>query len=488
MNKRLNGAAIDALSLTFIRIVTILISMVIYKLLAVKFSLAEYGTYSAAMLIVTTVTSMTVLGMTDAINYFYAKDVDAEKGKKYVYTIALIEVVIGLISAGLLILLRNPVAAYFDNEAVAGVIPFIAFMPMLTNLSNMLQVLFVTAQRAKAIAVRNLLISVLKVVSVAIVCWWLNDITTVIIITLALEIGNVIYMFAYCKKNIFRVEIFKADLSLTREILKYSIPMAAYVLTSTMSKNIDKLVIGALGGQEILAIYSIASKELPFDILTTSFLTVLVPYITRNIGCQDYKSGANTFSKYIQITYIVTWIIASGALVCSKDLMLILYDEKYLSGIGVFCLYILVDMLKFATVSIIFSILNKAKELLCYSGLALVVNTILNVIFYHIMGMIGPAVSTLVITLALAYITMSRSAYLLKTRVTDLVNFKQMILIACECLISGAIAFAFKTFVLSEMLPLFSFVITYIIYFAPLVGLNYKKILALLKEINQMKL
>lgn len=65
-----NGAATDSLVLTFVRVVTACISILIYKLLAVNFSLDEYGVYSQAILVSTTVTSITIMGMSDADKLF----------------------------------------------------------------------------------------------------------------------------------------------------------------------------------------------------------------------------------------------------------------------------------------------------------------------------------------------------------------------------------------------------------------------------------
>ena len=192
MKRNWCGASFDAIMLTFVRIVTMLISMVTFKVLAVTFSLEEYGTYASVMLVATTTVSLTVLGLTDAVNYFYVKELDSEKGKVYVYTIFCIQCVIGFASGILLICFKNPIAAYFKNSGVA-------FSPLLTNVSNMLQVLFVTTKKAKVIAIRNLIISVLKIVLVTIACIILRSILAVVLITLTLDFASVAYMLIYCK-------------------------------------------------------------------------------------------------------------------------------------------------------------------------------------------------------------------------------------------------------------------------------------------------
>ena len=488
MRKNWCGASFDALMLAFVRIITMLISMVTFKVLAVTFSLEEYGTYASAMLVATTTVSLTVLGLTDAVNYFYVKELDSEKGKIYVYTIFCIQCVIGVASGILLICFKNPIAAYFKNSSVAYLIPGVAFSPLLTNVSNMLQVLFVTAKKAKVIAIRNLIISVFKIVLVTVACIIFKSIFAVVLITLALDFVSVVYMLIYCKRHIFFINILSANLSLVKEILSYSIPMAAYVLTNTISKNMDKLIIGAMGTSEMVGIYSVASKELPFDILTASFLTVLIPYITRYVGKKDFRNAATAFSDYIQITYIVTWIIAGGALVCSKELMMILYDEKYLPGLSVFCLYVFVDIIKFASISLIFSAMNKAKELLCYSGVALLLNAILNIIFFKFWGILGPAIATVVVTLLLSCIITIRNAQMLRTKVFELLKVKQLMCIFIECVLMGIISYIIKMSLSDKLNTFWLFGISYGVYITPLIAINYKRMVLLLREINKAKL
>ena len=61
MKRIKGGAAIDSILLTGVRVFTAAVSMVVAKMLAVSFSVEEYGIYSEVMLIVTTGTSVTIL-------------------------------------------------------------------------------------------------------------------------------------------------------------------------------------------------------------------------------------------------------------------------------------------------------------------------------------------------------------------------------------------------------------------------------------------
>lgn len=483
-----NGAATDSLVLTFVRVVTACISILIYKLLAVNFSLDEYGVYSQAVLVSTTVTAITIMGMTDAINYFYNKDKGGEIGKSYVETIFALQIVIGLLGAFFILIFKEQIAEYFKEPQVAGLMIYVAFIPLLTNITNMLQVLFISYRRAKVIAIRNLLFSLFKVVAVFFASYLFKSIEIVLINSLVLDIAIVVYMVFYSRKHFFVIDVRKARFFQSKEIFAYSIPMAMFIITNSLSRNLDKLVIGWFASTEDLALYSIAAKELPLDMLTSSFITVLVPYITRYIAGKEFDKAASIFSKYIQISYTITWLIAGGAIAEARDLMVILYDSKYLSAVAIFVLYIVVDMFRFANTSIIFAAQGKTKELIIYSGSSVLLNFVLNIWLYKIFGITGPAIATVITTLLLSFIILARSGQLLKSNLIELVNIKQMILLLMEIIICGIVAHFIRISFFGGLPSLIAFGLTYAIYGIPLFALNYKRIFALLRDINSVKM
>ena len=488
MRELKHGATTDSAVLIFVRMVTVAISIIIYKMLTTYFSLEEYGVYSSAMLIVATATSFSVLGLTDALNYFYNQKKEDSSSEVYVQTIFAIQIFAGVICTILVFALKKQIINYFGTDDVGDLLPYIAFLPMLTNLLGLFQVLFISCKKAKIIAIRNLIFSVVKVLFVGVSCYVFKNISIVVITTLVIDVLSIVYMMNYCSKKLFSINIHLADFRLTKEICMYGVPMAAYIITNSLSRNIDKLIVGQMGTVEELAVYTVAAKELPFDILTSSFITVLIPYITRFIAKKDYKGAGNAFSKYIQLTYTIIWIVAFGAIVCSKDLMLILYDEKYLPGINVFVMYIIVDMIRFANVSLIFSAKAKTNELLCYSGVALAFNCVLNIVLYKIFGMVGSALSNVLITMLLSVIMLLRSCKLLNSNAVEIINIKRMIVVLFECSICAWLAYVISREFFTYENVLLRFVITYLIYFLPIMFLNYKNIIRLLKEINKIKL
>ena len=490
MKKSMNheGLATDAIFLTIAKLVTSLISILITKLLAVNFSLYDYGTYSQAMLIVSTATSLSILGLTDGVNYFYNGNFNTEQKRKNINTIFLIQFIVGTICAVIILSSNELITRYMGNPALKSIYVYIMFSPMLSNLLAMYQVLFVSTGRAKLIAVRNLFVSIFKLFAVAVATLITHNVTTIFMIILVTDIIQVAFFSVSFAKRTFCVNPFAADLKIVRTILAYCLPLAIYILTNALCRDIDKYVISYFTDTETLAIYTNAAKMLPFDVITTSFATVMVPYITRYVANDEYEKSQQLYKNYLSFSYVTTWLIAFGAIVCAKDLMLILYDPKYLSGVKVFIVYILVDMIRFANVAVILRAKNKTFQLMLYSLGMLVANFILNIVFFQLWGMIGPAIATLVVTLVFNCAMLYQGAGIIRAKIYTLIDFKDMAKTICGMVLAGLVAVAVQK--ICERMDasyLITFILAYGVYAMIVFVLNIKKVLRILKNMNRIK-
>lgn len=483
-----NGAATNSMLLAFVQVITTLLGMVVTKLLSVHFSLLEYGTYSQALLVTSTATSISILGLTNATNYFYNRTKDEKQQRTFIATIFAIQYAIGLLCAIVIVTFRTPISNYFGNSNLTIILPIVAFTPLLSNLIAMYQTLFVSIGKAKVLAVRNLIVSLMRLISVILACFVYSNIVTVLIVILLLDVGQVVYFAVRYRSSRFPIRIRDAQASLFKEILAFSIPMAIYVMTNSLSRDMDKYVISAFANTETLAIYTNAAKILPFDIVTSSLITILIPIITRLINRGEYVEAKNVFKLYLRIGYVLTAILVGGAITLSKDLIIFLYDKKYLAGLEVFVIYLFVDMIRFANVTTVLSGAGKTKTLMAVSVIALACNAVFNIIGYQVCGMIGPALVTLIITLLMTVALLWFGAKEIKTNIFDLFDFKEMGLIAIEIIGVGAAVY-FVSGSLNEIgVPLvLKLVGCYGLYLIVLAAFNYKRVLVCFRQLNHYK-
>ena len=154
----LKGTSGDALLLTIVKMMSIVLGFGVTRLLSQHLSLQDYGTYSQILLLVSTVMCVTTLGMIDGVNFYYCSEQDPEKRESYVATLFAMQCMVSLVVGGVVMLLGGALSAGFDNPDMCNLMIFAAALPMLQNLMNMLQVLLVSVGKAKILAIRNLLV------------------------------------------------------------------------------------------------------------------------------------------------------------------------------------------------------------------------------------------------------------------------------------------------------------------------------------------
>ncbi len=431
-NRIPQGVSTDALLLTIVKLVTISLSFVITRLLSQYLSVYDYGTYSQILLLVSTVSSVTVLGMIDGVNFYFCSIQDSQKREAYVSTLFALQGAVSTVAGAVILLLTGPISGYFDNPDVSELIIFAAALPLLQNLLSMIQALLVSVGKARMLAMRNFLVALVRLAVVLVVTLVVHNIAIVLATTLVLDIVQVALFGAILAKNQCTIRIKSVDLGLVKQIMRYCAPLALFISMKALNRDLDKYLIGIWTDTETLAVYSNASKPLPFDVIMYSFYTVLVPEITRRVAVREQEGAVSLYRVFLEIACIATVVPCCAALAASPQLLQLLYTKKYMEGLSIFCNYILVDLLQFTNITLILSAAGKTGLLMLIGGGALALNGVLNVVFYQYMGVVGPAVATLIVTLATGVLMLGLSARELGAKLRDFFDRKFLLLFMAE--------------------------------------------------------
>ena len=485
--KVLKGNSGNSVLLAVVKALTTVSGILSTMIMSHALSLELYGTYSQTNLIVTTATNLTALGLVDAVNYFYNRSCDEQIQKVYINTIMGFQAITGIIASILIVVLSNNLVNYFRNPMLSSFFWLIAFRPLFSNLNVSLQYLQVSIGKAKSVAIRNAGFALLRVSVYAIAALVLKDITVILIALLAFEVTITGFFGWTFVKEKFWIEPYRIDWSKTKEILEYSIPMGIYVLTNSLCRDIDKMLIGGWHSTDQYAVYENCATLLPFDIISASFLTVLIPILTRYLGEKDYIHGRILFKNYLKIGYYTAFTFTVACMILSKEMVLFLYGEKYTSGQPVFLLYTIVDMVKFANMSIVLSASGQTKTLMICSVMSLAVNAGCNILFHHIFGFVGPAIATVFVTVILTAVLADMSARSLETQVWKLIDWGEFLGFVIELILLGTACFAIK--IMLELRGISPIIILCALGGAYITGiflLNKGKIAAAMREINAL--
>lgn len=486
-----NGASWDSIFLSIVKIITTINTIIETKILSVGFNLTDYGTYSQIAVIISIANSLLMLGLGDALNYYYnnsSKNMDEDKRLTFVNTIFSIELIAGFLVAFILVAGGNFLALYYSNPAITSLIVFVALRPMLTNLLTLYQILYVSVGRAKVIAVRNLLISLTSIITLTISVYLFHSIKAMYICTLIVSIIQLFFLALLFSKKEFAVNPLKSNFKYAKTIILYAIPMGLFALTNTLVRETDRLVIGFFTNTETVAIYSNCSKILPYDFIVTSFATVLIPYIMKYITSSDSRSVL-IYKNYLKIGYYSVVVFAVGTIIVADQIIPFLYSSDYIAGKSVFIIYVFDSMLKFASMHLVLAANGNTKTILKYSVFSLIANLILNIILYSLLGIIGPAISTLLVTLGYTIAILYKTKTLLKAKWNDIFDFKEVCVFVVILVVSSCFFFvvniALRSFGMNDYLNM---AITLVLFGLTNLLFNLKRIKNALSSINSLKL
>ena len=123
-----------------------------------------------------------------------------------------------------------------------------------------------------------------------------------------------------------------------------------------------------------------------------------------------------------------------------------------------------------------------------WSIIALVANFVLNVLAYKGIGLIGPAITTFVITTGLMVIFLSISAKEIGTSFQKLFDWREVSVEVVQMMIIGGIAYGGKRFLYTWI---DSYVIVLVIIYCLFIGamflINKNRLIGCIREINSLK-
>lgn len=492
--KKLNikGASWDSVFLAGARVLTILFNILSTKILSIGLNLQEYGTYSQALLVSSIGTSLIAVGLSDALNYFFNKkkqDVNDATRHRIINSIFLLEIVLGLVFAAVVMLGQGLVVTYFDNPSLYGLLIPVAFLPTFSNLIHFYHVLYVSVGKAKMMSFFNLATLAIKITTIYLSVYVFQNLLWIFIVLLALDVAVLLVYHVSLAKNRIIINPFHSSPKHFSAILSYSLPMGVFAITSALTRDLDKLVIGRLADTEALAIYTNCSKVLPLDFLVTAFATVLIPYIVQYVTEHNKEQSVKLFSSYLKVGYYSVWILGTMVLVAPSAVISLLYTDDYLAGLTVFVLYIFDSMLRFAGMHLILTAANKAKSIMLYSLLSLGMNLVLNITLYYLLGMIGPAIATLICALTYTLLILRKSIRALGAGWRQVFDLREMLGLVASLILLWGVCFGLNHLLLHLTLPPFwAMLVSMAVFGCSALAMHFKKIRGVLTEINTFRL
>lgn len=438
----------EAVRLTASKIIALVITMLTTMLLTRFRTFEEYGTYSQLLLVINLVTTLLMLGLPNSINYFLARADTCEDKKRFLsvyYTLStLLSMAIGIV----LVLCVPLIEGYFHNSLIGKFYYFLALYPWASIISSSIENVLVVYKKTSFLMVYRVSISVISLL-------------TVIVVEL-LGLGFSEYMISFVGTNcIFAISVYiivekysggiKAmlDKKIIKAIFVFSIPLGLASVVGTLNAEVDKLLIGYMMDTEQMAVYTNAARELPLAIVASSITAVLLPQLTRMIKNKKIDAAVKLWGYATEVAFIIICVIVAGVFTYANEVMTILYSAKYLPGVPVFRIYSLNLLLRITYFGIILNAFGETKKIFYCSILSLLLNLILNPLFFWVFGMIGPAIATFLAILIINLLQLKMTSRVTRVSFSKVFPWKHL---GSLILINAGFAVIF--YGIKEVLPL----------------------------------
>ena len=430
----------DAIYLTASRIAVSLISLVTSMLLARFRTLEEYGTYSQIIMVTDLVSTFLLLGLPNSINYFLAKaESDDERQRFMSAYVTLSSILTALI--GVCLFAAVPlIITYFNNPAIT-VFAYVFFAyPWSSLMLNSLGNTCVIYGKANRLIIFNVV----------------HAVTTLSILLLSKVLGAsfrqymvfymsslvlfAIFALGWMGKLVGKIRPFLSS-GIVKEIFVFSVPMGLASAVGTLNAELDKLVIGKFFTTEEYAVFANAAKELPVTILATSLTAVLLPRMVRLLRDGKARQAVTMWGYASNISFCFMSLIVGGFVVFAPDIMSLFYSEKYVTsgGVAVFRVYAIILLFRAIYWGIVLNATGKTKFVFYGSLLTLVCNLIGNIIACYTLGFIGPAISSLIVTLLMAMAQLAFASKIIEIEMKTIIPWKQISVYIIETCILGCV-------------------------------------------------
>ena len=124
-----------------------------------------------------------------------------------------------------------------------------------------------------------------------------------------------------------------------------------------------------------------------------------------------------------------------------------------------------------------------------YSAGSLILNLVLSVLLYHLLGLMGPAIASLLSAFAYTWLVLRKSMKLMDAKFTDMFDLKEIGWLLLSIGILWAVcSFLYERLVSSGVHMYIAMIASMALFGCSALAIHFKKIAKILKEINTFRI
>lgn len=326
--------------------------------------------------------------------------------KKYVNHIVTIRSSISLISFALLVI----IALIIDKPWDVKVMVMISGINLFAN-ALLLDWVFQGIEKMEIIAVRQIVIGALNLIGVLIFVNSPDDKVVAMLVFMLSLLINSLWLAGYFIKHYGMIR-FSYDKEFWKHIFDAAIPMGVSNLFIVIITSTSIVLLGFITTSSETGIFSSAHKIFMLSMVPLTIIQgTMYPILSR---AKTLKQKKSLLDKYTVIVYFVGALVCFGIMFYSKEVITIIYGEKYTSASFVLKILMVNSLLIHFNNSYSAPLIawNKEKAILKVTVVGAFVNVVMNLILIEYYGAIGAGwanfAGEIIISILIAFVIFSQ--------------------------------------------------------------------------------
>jgi O-antigen/teichoic acid export membrane protein len=398
-------------------------------------SVSTYGSYQQLLVIYGTLLTIVSFGLPQSINYFLPRSESAGEKKAYVFQTYFLLLALSFIFALVLFLSSKCISTQFNNQELYELLRIFAWFILFLIPIQFIDQLLVVLDKTKKLALYRISFACLRLLSIVVPVYMKTSLRTIVISLVAFSAVQ----FAVTTFIIFKL-FFDITFSWQRgflvQQLKYSFYIGMSSLVGVLTRESDKIIVSLFFLPESFAIYANGAREIPFiGIIAGSVVAILMPELVALYKQKNIGAFSKLWHLSMEKVAVVLFPIAVFLFLFAKEFMVTLFSIKYLPSMTVFRIYLLLVPLRVTTYGAILMSVGKTSIIFRSSVYALLLNICLNILFIKLLGPIGPAIATVLVTYILTLYLLSNIKKAIRTPFRRVMPWGKLLKIMFICIL-----------------------------------------------------
>jgi O-antigen/teichoic acid export membrane protein len=406
------------------------------------FDQATFGAYKQLFLLYVVFYAIGQVGMAESLYYFIPSSL--ENRGKVVMNAVIVLALAGVTCVAALAARSNDVAARLGNPELAPYVLPIAVFLLFMLITAVLEICMISTKRYKLAAWTYLVSDLLRSIFLIVPALMFRSLTALLAGAIAFAALRFVYCLGYLVRE-YGAHL-AIDWTSLRRQLGYALPFELAIVVDTLQTNYHQYTVSHHFGVIAFATYSVGCLQIPFVELVAgpaaNVMMVRMAGALTDGGRRDVLAIWRDTTRKLALVFFPLFALL---LVSAREIILLLFTERYAAAIPIFMLWAaIVPLAVFQTESVL-RVFALTRFILVVNVLRLVVIAGLIGASIATLGLRGAVLVTLFATAISKALSLLRALKPMDARVGDVLPWSSLAAIAAASGAAGLPAWIVKT-------------------------------------------